>query len=32
VQADLVDTSDESQLWGSRFIRPARELSTLARR
>ncbi|MBL8142946.1 MAG: protein kinase [Acidobacteria bacterium] len=30
VQADLVDTSDESQLWGSRFIRPARELSTLA--
>jgi len=30
VQADLVDTSDESQLWGSRFIRPARDLSSLA--
>ncbi len=29
VQADLVDTSDESQLWGSRFIRPARDLETL---
>ena len=30
VQADLVDTSDESQIWGSRFVRPARDLEALA--
>lgn len=30
VQADLVDTSDESQIWGSRFVRPAADLETVA--
>ena len=30
VQADLVDTSDESQIWGSRFARPAHDLEAVA--
>jgi serine/threonine protein kinase/tetratricopeptide (TPR) repeat protein len=30
VQADLVDTSDESQIWGSRFVRPAADLEAVA--
>jgi serine/threonine protein kinase/tetratricopeptide (TPR) repeat protein len=30
VQADLVDTSDESQIWGSRFVRPAHDLEAVA--
>jgi TolB-like protein len=30
VQADLVDTSDESQIWGSRFVRPATDIEAVA--
>lgn len=30
VQADLVDTSDESQIWGSRFVRPFTDLEAVA--
>ncbi len=30
VQADLVDTSDESQIWGSRFVRPAADIESVA--
>jgi TolB-like protein/Tfp pilus assembly protein PilF len=31
VQAELVDTSDESQIWGSRFVRPAADLEIVSR-
>jgi TolB-like protein len=31
VQAELVDTSDESQVWGSRFVRPAGDLEIVSR-
>jgi TolB-like protein len=31
VQAELVDTSDESQIWGSRFVRPAADLEVVSR-
>jgi serine/threonine protein kinase/tetratricopeptide (TPR) repeat protein len=30
VQADLVDTSDESQIWGNRFVRPEHDLEAVA--
>jgi TolB-like protein/tetratricopeptide (TPR) repeat protein len=30
VQVDLVDTSDESQIWGSRFVRSAHDLEGVA--
>jgi tetratricopeptide (TPR) repeat protein len=31
VQAELVDTSDESQIWGSRFVRPVTDLEVVSR-
>jgi TolB-like protein len=30
VQADLVDTSDESQIWGSRFVRPVADIEAVS--